>query len=400
MNRRPSLAALAMAMLLLVIGCSPAAPQSGTSFPPGVTEGPAGTAFYSPPTPAPGAVAGDLVWARTVEAPSNADGYLILYWSTGLDGSLVPVSGILLVPRRAASPGTVLAWAHGTAGIADRCAPSRDYPGGALAISHEIVTQTLGLGAAFVATDYRGLGTPRDPPYLVNQAAGRDVLDSVRAAQPFVGGRAATVMMGESEGGGAALVAVELQPTYAPDLDLRGGIGLAVPSALPDLDKVLSGGPYVGFALMATSGYMVAYPELDRLTGKLTDAGRMALQKLPSQCGLEIIDEYAGRPLSYFGIDTVLNSPPFEAVLAQNDPGRPTGVPLLLLHGAQDDTIPVQNARDLLRRYCGAGSVVSGRVIPDGGHQILEPSLPDVLPWIKDRFAGVAAPSSCPRSGG
>lgn len=60
-------------------------------------------------------------------------GFRISYATTNASGAVVPVTGAVLVPAgaRRTDQRPVISWAHGTAGSADRCAPSRSpilYP--------------------------------------------------------------------------------------------------------------------------------------------------------------------------------------------------------------------------------------------------------------------------------
>src|SRR3954452_13619121 len=110
-------ASLALLALLLVAAASPAAAK--------VQPGPAGDAFYTPPSPLPGKTHGDAIWARGLTGAaalgSAHANELILYRSTGIDGKPVAVSGTVSIPRGKAPKGgwPVVTWAHGTTGIAD-----------------------------------------------------------------------------------------------------------------------------------------------------------------------------------------------------------------------------------------------------------------------------------------
>ena len=83
-----------------------------------------------PPRRLPLKPAGTLIWAQKVPLPLNppATVWRILYHSRSLSGKDIAVSGCALVPTTAAPRGAlaVYAWAHGSVGQADRCAPSRD----------------------------------------------------------------------------------------------------------------------------------------------------------------------------------------------------------------------------------------------------------------------------------
>lgn len=115
-----------------------------------------------------------------------------------------------------ASGRDVVAWAHGTTGIAQSCAPSlvkkalSDIPSLANMLAH---------GWMVVASDYPGLGTTGPHAYLVGGEAANAVLDSVHAARnlraPAAGSRFA--VWGHSQGGHAALFTGQQTRRYAPE---------------------------------------------------------------------------------------------------------------------------------------------------------------------------------------
>ena len=160
----------------------------------------------------------------------------ILYTSTDVrwNSGQVPVSGTLYLPAGTPPAGgwPLAAWAHGTLGVADSCAPSwalhkpRD---GAY------INRWLKAGFAVVATDYQGLGGPGPHPYLVWQAESRSVLDSVRAVLAAHPERIANavVVTGQSQGSGPAIGSALIARDYAPELRLLGIVatGVARPCA-------------------------------------------------------------------------------------------------------------------------------------------------------------------------
>jgi pimeloyl-ACP methyl ester carboxylesterase len=106
--------------------------------------------------------------------------------------------------------------------MADICAPS--WVGYSPRIEG-VLNAWLARGIAVVATDYQGLGTIGPHPYMVVRPGAYGVLDSVRAVQksfPAIGKK--VLLAGYSQGAGAAFEAAALQPTYAPDIDIRGVI--------------------------------------------------------------------------------------------------------------------------------------------------------------------------------
>jgi uncharacterized membrane protein HdeD (DUF308 family) len=195
-------------------------------------------AFYTPPSQVP-SEPGRLLRSEpfTRGIPDGAQAYRVLYTSTLDDGEPAVASGIVIAAEDLPpGPRPVIAWAHGTTGVAEGCAPSLlNDPFGAGATP--ALAQVIANGWVMVATDYVGLGTAGPHPYLIGQAAGRSVLDSVRAAHQIDGLvlEDQTVVWGHSQGGHAALWAGQLADTYAPDADVIGVAALSPAADLPAL---------------------------------------------------------------------------------------------------------------------------------------------------------------------
>ncbi|MGH3942248.1 MAG: lipase family protein [Pseudonocardiaceae bacterium] len=399
--RRTRLSLLLCCVLGVAVGCTSAASEESAAAAgpkrPAAPVGPEGLAFYLPPPAPDGAQPGDLIWVRPLDSPQGTQGHAILYWSTGVDGRLVAESGVVFEPTGPPPelPRGILAWAHGSPGLADQCAPSRDYFEGD-GVSVPLMAAVANEGLIFVASDYEGLGTPGEHPFIVNRAAGDDVLDSIRAAMALTGSRESpSVIMGQSRGGAAALVAAEMQPRYAPELPLAGVVAVSAPSRLDILDEQLAGGPYVGYLMMAVHGYRVAYPQLD-IAG-LTEAGQAVLERIPGQCLGEILaDAYEAVGVDS-GVSSVLNTPEFVKLLMENDAGhlRPDA-PVLLVHGESDNTVPVATSRELLQRYCAIGAQVTASYHPDQGHvEVFGAALPDIASFVRNRLAGTPTTPTC-----
>src|SRR5262245_15641371 len=117
---------------------------------------------------------GKLVSATAIDVPAGAIGWRIRYETTDLHGKPVQSTGLLIAPiEQPQSDRTVVAWAHGTTGVAESCAPSRT-PRALTAIP--ALEDMIKRGWVVVATDYPGLGTPGPHAYLVGTAAARALL--------------------------------------------------------------------------------------------------------------------------------------------------------------------------------------------------------------------------------
>ena len=131
----------------------------------------------------PGAMLREEPIAAQPEMTGAGSAARIFYASTDLrwHAGIVPVSGTLYLPKGEPPAGgwPLVAWAHGTLGVSDRCAPSWS---GHKPRDAVYINRWLENGFAVVATDYQGLGGPGPHPYLIWEAEGRSVLDAARAA--------------------------------------------------------------------------------------------------------------------------------------------------------------------------------------------------------------------------
>ena len=249
--------------------------------------------FYNLAGPAP-ARPGTLI--RTEAQPAETSladagqAMRILYSSTnGLDGKTpVAVSGSLFLPKgEAPADGfPLIAWAHGTVGVADVCAPSNNA-------RSERDTKYLGhwlsQGYAVVASDYQGLGTPGGHPYLATRPAAYSVLDSIRAVQadPNLKLSKSVVLVGQSQGGGAAFATAGEAVTYAPELDIRGTVATGTPYFTNDTAPVVRD-PNAVSGVFAYSLYIMYLAEQAdpafKIADYVTDKARPVIDITRTQC--------------------------------------------------------------------------------------------------------------------
>ncbi len=360
--------------------------------------GPAGDAFYTPPAGDPGKP-GTLIWWREFTAPSGTVGRTILYWSLSAIGKPIPVSGVVIAPANgtAAAP-NVIAWAHGTAGMGDQCAPSKAFAAGTapeLAFA-PLVTQT---NAVFVATDYEGLGTAGDPAYLVGRSEGQGVLDAARAVQQLsLGATSASpiLLWGHSQGGGAAAWAAELAPTYAPELKIVGAMVGAPAGELTfgNLSKATDAAQ-IGYALAGIAGLKASYPELN-VDDVLNAKGQELLAKVVAACdAAPVVAGVTGADLVTAGSAT---APGWAERIAENNPAQmATSIPLFIYHGDADTTVPVDVSTAMQTKYCKLGVISQRKVYPGKGHvDVIPAALTDLLAFATTRWAGAPPTNSCP----
>ena len=290
----------------------------------------------------------------------------------------------------------MIAWAHGTTGLGDSCAPSNAAESDALAKA------LVGFGYAVVATDYEGLGTPGTHPYVVGRSEGHGVLDSVRAAQNLeLPVTDEFIVFGHSQGGHAAMFAGQRQAEYAPELNMIGVVAGAPPSQMATLGDSLVGGDFQGYLIMTAAGLAAAYDDLE-LSDVLSTEALDLIDVVETGCTGEIFDTF--NELVYDEVTVV--DDPFaldgwgEALAANDTNSEPVEVPLLIIHGSEDEQIPVDTSATLFDQLCGfenQGPTVRN-VYPGQSHAgVLQTgaAVPDLLRWVQGRFAGESAPDDC-----
>jgi hypothetical protein len=336
--------------------------------------------FYAAPDPVPDDEHGTLVRYQPVDAldVGGAAAWRMMYVSESLEGEPIVVTGTALVPAGEAPAGgrPVLTIAHGTSGIADECAPSKDP----VATELSLMGQFVDAGYLVVLSDYEGLGTPGRHPYLVGESEGRGVLDGALAARELPDAEAGDTLsiFGYSQGGHGALWAGQLAADWAPDYELVGTVAGAPATELPVIFSAAGSLPIAGFLYMIIAGFAEAYPEADPGL-VLTPAGEAELPQVDEGCVGEVIEHFADTPNA-------------------DDPGRvATDSPILIVHSAADNVVPATLSQLLVQRMCGEGQVVERRVYDKGqGHvEAVPDAVNDGFEWLQQRAAGGEPVSTC-----
>ena len=351
---------------------------------------------------------GSIVETQPVENPSQplADlksrQYKVVYRSvSGVDGSGREVSGTVVVPAGAPPAGgwPIIAYGHGMTGIGNECGPS-GYPD---LLGYDLVVASLvSLGYVVTLPDYEGLGYPGAHPLLEPRTAAFNMIDAVRAARNVVPATSTKwFAVGISQGGQASWAASEYAGEYGDGLDLLGSASMA---PVVDMSK---------FASLAESGWLskeqqvlmpmlvhglrATHPELnpaDYLGGALaknTDTwlactGPLVQQRL---AGADQIRESDTVPVSKEAAAKL------ERIFADYSlPQRPATAPMLVITGADDETVRAQWVRSAVEKACEMGDVVEFTVRSGEGHTNLNGG-PRLSGWLTERMKGAAPVDNC-----
>ncbi|EXB46778.1 alpha/beta hydrolase family protein [Acinetobacter sp. 1000160] len=212
-----------------------------------------------------------VAYTKTDFSAVATESSVLTYKMLGQNGKETMATSLLFVPGGPTPQGgwKIVAWAHGTTGVADQCAPSRNVTNPYI---QSMITQLLAAGYVVVAPDYEGLGEPSGRelhPFLNVKSEAFSITDAVVAARYYLAGKGKVVSrqwmtVGHSQGGQAALGAAQYQSRAK--LDYKGTIAVAPASNLAAI--LVNGNASVENAPLPQKIEM--YAQLDTFTALIT----------------------------------------------------------------------------------------------------------------------------------
>jgi acetyl esterase/lipase len=359
-------------------------------------------AFYSHALPQDAAL-GTLLKSEpfTKAIPTGSKGWRILYITTR-GGMRALASAVVVVPEGSGIARPVIAWAHGTTGIVDGCAPSLlEKPFDNVPDINAIVRE----GWAYVGTDYPGLGTGGGHAYLVGADAARAVLDSVRAARQLKGTNLGDriVVWGHSQGGNSALWTGMRAIEFAPELQV---IGVAALAPASDLKGLMQASKSSMFGKIVSSYVITAYAQAyqDVKVDDYVGLGpRVIAGDISKRCvaGYQtlfpVLETYLLPADGIFRRDPTLG--PLGTRLGENTPANIVPSPLLIAQGEIDDLVLPEVQKRYANARCSAGQRIDFRTYPGRDHVSVvapdSPLAPELIQWTRDRFEGKPAKNTC-----
>ncbi len=360
------------------------------------------TTFYDPPSPLAQAVPGALIRFQKFDGyslPPGASAVRILYYTRKANGVDTVASGAVLIPagQPPAEGWPVIAWAHGTSGVARQCAPSLMKD---LEYGDEGLMPMVSAGSAVVAPDYAGLGTPGPHQYEQKLAQANDTVYAISAAQhavPSLGKR--WVAIGHSQGGTAVLGVAELEATthdagYRGAIDVAGDIEFAHD---PGNDPTIVDPDTAMYWIYDAYAVHASYPAFDvrrmltpvgmRVYGELTtrgcwDYGYAAMKALgPKRVGRLHWTEHKE----------------VQQWFQDNDSSRkPIRGPLVILAGDDDQTVPFAGMTRGVVAMCRHGLPIIFWHRRHLDHDpLMQQTTPAMLAWSRGRIRGLPWRSNC-----
>lgn len=378
-------------------------------------------AFYQPdPARVAAAQPGEILAARQVNLanfwliPLNVRAWQLSYRSTNTRGEPIPAVATVIVPYRPAPSGerALLSFQMAEDSLSQNCAPSYTLQMGSLpnplnpVISLEFVEvqAMLQLGHAVVVPDHQGPGAA----YAVGPLGGRITLDAIRAAENFApaglsGAQTRTALWGYSGGAIPTAHAAELQPAYAPELNL---VGSAAGGLLADIRAAIDynngTSTFGGAVLGGLLGVAREYPEVNQFVERyMNPLGKAVRVVHEGQCvalqfaafpfvNIKGLFDYPGDPMRAPEIQRVLDE------LTLGHRGTPA-TPVLIYQAPLDEVMPVNAVNKLYDTYCtdpDAKVFYTRELFSEHGIAAAA-GAGSVAMWLNDRLNGVPAPPGC-----
>lgn len=373
---RRGVRALAAAVVTMVAGCALLAggpPAAAIPLP-------QSDSFYEAPEGFESRAPGDVLRAREVRLavltalPLHVRSWQLLYRTTDLFGQPAAAVTTVLLPAGAdpnrSRPLVSLQFYYDSA--SPDCAPSfvlrhgAGLPGleGIHSQSELIaIAALLSQGWAVSVPDYEGLeghlAVAEEPGYLT--------LDGIRAAERFEplgldGANTPVALWGYSGGGMGSGWAAEMQPAYAPELNVEG-VALGAPTS--DVVSMLhvNGSMFASLIGIGISSLRKAYPKFRAASDRyLTAEGRALMDRTAAQCLprnalTQMFVDY--QRMLTIPIADFLAVPEIAEVFEATVLGRhiPTA-PIFLYHGVFDEAVPIWTNERLVQQYCAGGASV------------------------------------------
>ncbi|MFB8002454.1 lipase family protein [Nocardia sp. NPDC056000] len=377
--------------------------------------------FYQPdPARVAAAQPGEILAARQVNLanfwllPLNTNAWQLSYRSTNTRGEAIAAVATVIVPHRPAPSGErgLLSFQFAEDSLSQNCAPSYTLQMGSLpnplnpVISAEFieVQAMLQRGHAVVIPDHQG----PNAAYAVGPLGGRITLDGIRAAENFepagLPGTATRVALWGYSGGAIPTAhAAELQPEYAPELNLTGSAaGGLMADIRMAVDYNNGTSTFGGAVLGGLFGVAREYPQVAQFIDQhMNPLGKAVRLVHEGQC---VALQFAGFPfINIKGLfdypGDPMRSPEMQPVLDELSLGRrgtPTA-PIYIYEAPLDEVMPINAVNNLYDTYCqdpNARVAYTRDLLSEHGIAAVAGTASAVL-WLDDRLNGVPVSTGC-----
>ncbi|MGX1807077.1 lipase family protein [Nocardia sp. NPDC055321] len=377
--------------------------------------------FYSPdPARVAAAQPGEILAARRVNLanfwliPLNVNAWQLSFRSTNTRGEPIAAVSTVIVPHRPSptEQRALLSFQMAEDSLSQNCAPSYSLQMGSLpnplnpVIGAEFieVQAMLQRGHAVVVPDHQG----PNAAYAVGPLGGRITLDGIRAAENFEpaglpGADTRVALWGYSGGAIPTAHAAELQPEYAPELNL---VGSATGGLMADIRMAIDynngTSTFGGAVLGGLLGVAREYPQVNQFIDRYMNPFGKGLRLVhENQCvalqfaGFPFVNikglfDYPGDPMRAPEMQPVLDE------LSLGHRGTPR-TPVYIYQAPLDEAMPINAVNNLYDTYCRdpeARVAYTRDLLSEHGIAAVSGTASAVL-WLDQRLNGVELPAGC-----
>ncbi|KAI9369544.1 secretory lipase-domain-containing protein [Aspergillus egyptiacus] len=406
--------------LLSILAACAAFISAATCRPTPRAQDPTTDPFYQAPVGFDAQPPGTILRQRQIAAaflgffPDPVNAYQLLYRTTAINGSAIAAVTTVFKPFNSMADRFIsFHTAYDSASVP--CEPSYQYQLGVVptdfmaSMERFLFQQYLLKGYIVISPDHEG----PDSALGAGRLAGMVVLDAMRAVSHFhdtLGfstDRPAIVGIGYSGGAIATGWAASLHSSYAPELNIKGWAQGGTPSnvtgTMLHVDNTVWSGliPPALDGLLKPSAYGAQLqPVIDSI---ITDQGQIYLDFANRNCFIADLVNFRNKSILSTDLQSlgpaILQEPTIQRILADNILGANKAetpvAPVLVYHGADDATIPYEDAAAMVESWCNGGANVTFTTYVDHGHtSTVLLSQPEVGSFIESAFAGTV-PGGC-----
>lgn len=309
----------------------------------------------------------------------------------------------------------IFAYAPGTTGLGDGCAPSQEIVlGRGWGSYYTHMLSYAGQGYIGVIPDGMSYDDPQRPhEYFIAELEAHTLLDAVRGAQNFVTSPSRDIAAqpldaiffgGYSNGGHTAFAAKDFAAAYAPELPIRGVISHGATTNVETLMRespIFT--PYLIYAYQFYYGSEVITPQQVFTQNWLPTF----VEDVATKCVDEIFVYYSNDPVAMYNDDfrSALNNnelaerfPLFKTVLDANYAGTFGGfeLPVVFFQGTADATVTPRAQQQFAQDLCGQGQPVTYVPLPTVRHvDTRQRSFLATLDWMQTIVVGETPAIDC-----
>jgi pimeloyl-ACP methyl ester carboxylesterase len=324
----------------------------------------------------------------------------ISYISTSFNGQPVTVNGLIAFPKTAPPKGgyPVLSWGSGTTGFAPQCTPSATVN----PTRDAYLNEWLKRGYVVLQTDYEGWGGDTGHrPLLHGKSNASALTDIVTAAHHYSHQLSNQwIVVGHSEGGGAALWVAGLSDQVSEKYPLKGAIAIAPvgPGIKDFMDNALHGGvvhaqPFLSVTVLAAN---VIDPTID-LEKLLKAPMKPQVEKARSACLAPLFELKQLQPGAYLNASTDYDKVVNFLKKDQDPSALRMKVPVSIIQGSEDETtVTPSTTSKMVSSLCSQGAAVEYHQYSGETHRSVIPaSQEDAFDFAKRVFSDQKTQNVC-----